>query len=320
MLEQWNVNADLCRQVLTHHSLPGKQTDAGLTLALFIAGLLPHDDGEIAPADLDRLMAVHGRVLHRAYATPDAFLGHAYVESQRRMGRDLPRDGTDDLTFRPYLDAIAANTIQLVSQVHRLQTSKLKQEEDLSTLRFEAFTDELTKVLNRRGFFNLAQRRLAETAPGVSACCMLLDLNDFKPVNDRHGHDAGDLMLRGLAKLLRRAVARNDLIGRLGGDEFVILVTQISEDDARVAATRVRDTALGKSIRIGPDREVPLSFSLGATYHDAVGGAVKLDQLLAVADELMYQRKRAGQPGMIFARYEDTSKLVVDHKLESSPA
>ncbi|MEM9916056.1 MAG: diguanylate cyclase [Planctomycetota bacterium] len=303
VLKEWKVSAETCHRVRNHHQLPSDGQDAGLVLALFVAGLLPHDDGEIDPTDLDRLMAVHGKTLSHAYATPDAFLGHVYVESQRRMNRDIAKDSAEGIELQPFLDAISSNTIELVSQLTAIKHKHSKDKEDLSTLRFEAFTDALTKVLNRRGFFGLAEQRFAKAPEGLSACCMMMDLNDFKPINDRYGHDAGDLMLRGIAKLLRRSVSRSDIIGRLGGDEFAVLITDIDEHDARVAATRLRDTCLGKKVRVAPDQTCEISFSLGAIYHERVGADVQLDQLLAGADELMYQRKRSGQPGMIFAHY-----------------
>lgn len=318
VLKAWKVSSDICRRVRTHHQLPSDDTDAGLTLALFIAGLLPHDDGEIDPGDLDRLMAVHGKVLSSAYASPDAFLGHIYVESQRRMNRDVDKDDGSDLELQPFLDAISSNTINLVSQLCEFQNAKDKHKEDLSSLRFEAFTDPLTKVLNRRGFFNLAEQRLAKNPTGVGACCMMLDLNGFKPVNDRYGHEAGDLMLRGLAKMLRRSVARRDMIGRIGGDEFAVLVTDIDEHGARVAASRLRDTCLGKRIRVTPEQDVEISFSMGVVFHEHVGSEVKLDELLAAADDLMYQRKRSSSPGMIFSRLASCSDSTLLPGLDDS--
>ena len=300
-LQQWKVSSDTCRRVRSHHQLPSEETDAALTLALYIAGLLPHDDGEMDPIDLNRLMAVHGRVLSAAYATPDTFLGHVYTESQSRMTRDSVEDENVSMEMQPFLDAIAANTIAIVSQMCEMHHAKDKHQEDISTLRFEAFTDPLTKVLNRRGFFGLAEQRIAKHADGVGTCCMMLDLNGFKPVNDQYGHEAGDLMLRGLAKLLRRSVARHDIIGRLGGDEFVILLTEVDEAGARSASGRLSETCLGKRIRVSSEHTIELSFSVGVAFHPAVGPELKLDQLLAAADELMYQCKRSRTPGLIFS-------------------
>ncbi|MEM1107568.1 MAG: HDOD domain-containing protein [Planctomycetota bacterium] len=315
VLNDWKVSAETCRRVRNHHQLPGDDPDAGLVLALFIAGLLPHDDGEIDPVDLDRLMAVHGKMLSEAYATPDAFLGHVYVESQRRLNRDVEKDSAEGLELQPFLDAIASNTINLVSQLCTIKNKQSQHQEDLSTLRFEAFTDPLTKVLNRRGFFGLAEQRFAKSPEGLSACCMMLDMNDFKPINDKYGHDAGDLMLRGIAKLLRRSVSRSDIIGRLGGDEFAVLITDIDEHGARVAATRLRDTCLHKKVRVTPDLTCEISFSLGAAFHPCIGPDFQLDQLMAGADELMYQRKRSGQPGMIFAAHGQGNSDSAAHRV-----
>lgn len=322
LLQRWGVAPDTVARIACHHELPGQDLDPAVSLALFIASLLPHDDNEMDPADLDRLMAFHGRVLSAAFATPDAFLGQVYTDANRRINRDTPRDSAGRLKVQPFLDAMASNTIQLIGELAKADRRHTRQREDLGNLRFEAFTDPLTKVLNRRGFFNLAELRLDKTrgtpapAPGsgqvrgdqpltttAGACCMLLDLNAFKPINDRYGHDAGDLMLRGMAKLMRRSVARHDLIARMGGDEFAVLITDINEHAARVAATRLRDNCLDKRIRIAPDLEIKLSFSLGAVYCDGLGTTVTLDQLLAAADEAMYQRKRGGQPGLVFTRY-----------------
>jgi diguanylate cyclase (GGDEF)-like protein len=308
LLERWDVDEVTCRRVRTHHQLPENEDDAGLTLALFVAGLLPHDDGEIDPADLDRLIAVHGRVLQHAYATPDAYLGHVYLQAQQRVGREPKHAENQQLEIQPFLAAMASNTLNLIGEMHQLQHNHAKKKEHLNNLRFEAFTDPLTKVLNRRGFFSLAEQRLAkltaQAGPGVSGCCLMLDLNEFKPVNDRYGHDVGDLMLRGLAKLLRRAIDRHQLIGRLGGDEFAIFLTDLSESAARAAADRIVDTCQGKMIRVNPKLTLPLSFSLGAVFCDRLGDTGGLDPLLTAADGLMYRHKRTKQTGIIFERFD----------------
>ena len=310
LLQGWGVSAETVRWVGKHHELPSDSGDAGLSLALYVAGLLPHGREEMLPAELDGLMAVHGRLLHRQFASPDAFLGHVYVQAHRRMNRDLELDASDDQKLKPYLDAVASNTIALVAELHQVRRSRSKEMRELNQLRFEAFTDPLTKVLNRRGFFTLAAQRLTRSQGSLPVCCMLLDLNGFKPVNDKHGHEVGDLMLRGLAKMLRRSVSRQDLIGRLGGDEFVLMLTGVDEASARAAAGRVLETSQGKMIRVNGSLTLPLQFSMGVSYHEAVGQAVTLDQLIASADERMYAAKRARQAGVAFARYEASTRVA----------
>jgi diguanylate cyclase (GGDEF)-like protein len=303
-LRQWGVPDSICRRVAQHHDLSSDESDAGLILAMFIAGLLPHDDGEMAPDELDKFVALHARVLADRYASPDAFLEQVLTATQRPARRDTARDDGAGLRMQPLLNALTANTIQLVTEIQDVRRRRSRDREDLTDLRFEAFTDPLTKLLNRRGFTTLARQRLSKHPAGLGACCLMLDLNQFKPINDQHGHDAGDRFLRGLAKLLRRSVSRSDLIGRIGGDEFVLLILGVEEHEARTAAGRLRDTCLGKAIRIDAELTLPVSFSLGAVFHEQVGAAVDLDELMRAADALMYRRKRSGEPGLIFAAYE----------------
>ncbi|WP_433794616.1 diguanylate cyclase [Actinoplanes sp. CA-252034] len=137
--------------------------------------------------------------------------------------------------------------------------------------------DVLTDVLNRRGF---AERFAAEMAhsrrTGREAALLVLDLDGFKLLNDRHGHAAGDELLRWVATTLREQVHPHDIVGRLGGDEFVVLLT---DDDASEAAGRLR-TVLGARTGV----------SIGAAVLDVDGD--DFDGLYAVADARLYEQKR----------------------------
>lgn len=303
LLSLWDVPASVCRLVRAHHEAPDGGEDLPLRTALFLAGLMPHDErdhprGEHAAA----LAALHARLLAGHYATPASFLESARFAASRQRRRDRPRDDGRGLDRAALLAASAADCVDLVTRTHRLETARNRQAEDLSTLRFEAYTDPLTKTLNRRGFFDLARQRLEKHCGDLSACCMLLDLNRFKPVNDAHGHEVGDLVLRGLAKLLRRSVSRTDLIGRLGGDEFVVLITDLSEPGAQSAAQRLYDTCHNAQLRVSDELTLQLRLSLGAVFEPRLGEGAGLDQMLAAADELMYRQKRTGRPGLRFGR------------------
>ena len=152
---------------------------------------------------------------------------------------------------------------------------------------------------------------------------MLLDLNEFKPVNDKYGHDVGDKILRGLAKLLRRSVSRTDLIGRLGGDEFVVLITDLTEEGARSAAERLYKTCHGVHLRVSDDLTLPVLLSLGAVYDTQLGESVPLDQMMAAADELMYRQKRTRKAGLLFGRVTPDvldDGIAVDAPADAEPA
>jgi diguanylate cyclase (GGDEF)-like protein len=109
-------------------------------------------------------------------------------------------------------------------------------------LRSQADTDHLTGLLNRNGFVKAATRELGiAQRTGYPLALGIVDLDDFKRVNDAHGHAAGDLLLTQLADAWRRALRPGDLVARLGGDEFVVLFPATGPADARNALARLRD-------------------------------------------------------------------------------
>jgi diguanylate cyclase (GGDEF)-like protein len=155
-----------------------------------------------------------------------------------------------------------------------------------SDLRELARHDELTGILNRRAF----NERLAETVTGLPshelAALVLVDLDDFKAVNDVHGHLAGDEVLRAVAARLEQA-AGNHPVFRLGGDEFAALVTgSASETDA--AVTRIATQMSTFDVPI-PGFELEQSASIGIAK--AAGGTVLPENLLHEADHAMYRAK-----------------------------
>ncbi len=313
LLSLWGVPAAVCRMVRSHHEAPAGEEDLSLRTALYLAGMMPHTEKDpVHPDQAAALATLHARLLADRYATPSSFLESARFAASRRRRRDNVRDDGRELDRPALLSAAAVDCVDLVTRTHRLETARNRQAEDLSTLRFEAYTDPLTKTLNRRGFFDLARQRLEKHCGDLSACCMLLDLNKFKPVNDTHGHDVGDLVLRGLAKLLRRSVSRTDLIGRLGGDEFVVLITDLNEAGAQSAADRLYETCHNAQLRVSDQLTLKIQLSLGAVFEPKLGETVRLDQMLAAADELMYRQKRTGHPGLRFGRVTPDAPAEAD--------
>ena len=155
-------------------------------------------------------------------------------------------------------------------------------------LRTLSLRDELTGLLNRRGFMDLghARHRLAASS-GRSFTLIFADLNGMKPINDQLGHEAGDRALRDTGDLLRSVFRGGDLVARLGGDEFVVLT-----EDAHAARLeqRIRD-AMGAFNASGA-RPYRLSVSLGTATFDPTAPR-SLETLLADADGGMYAQKRA---------------------------
>lgn len=164
-----------------------------------------------------------------------------------------------------------------------LQQERIRYLEDLS------ITDEMTGLLNRRGF-KLELTRTLSRAERVKETGLLLlcDLDDFKRINDSHGHAAGDAVLCSVAELLRRFVRRSDSIARLGGDEFAVLMTNTLRGPAQPAMHKLVHLINNFVVEWGGNH-IPLAASFGFAPYDRTSSA---EQLLLESDLALYRAKR----------------------------
>ncbi|HYJ80629.1 MAG TPA: GGDEF domain-containing protein, partial [Longimicrobiaceae bacterium] len=160
-------------------------------------------------------------------------------------------------------------------------------------LRRLSVTDELTGAFNRRHFLALAEQEMARARRyGDPFAVMLLDLDDFKEVNDRWGHAAGDHVLRSVADACRAHLRESDVFARLGGDEFVLLLTNTNAACAAATAERLRRLLGTVPVRWGDDR-VPVNASVGiAAFAPGMRG---VNELVIAADQALLAAKRAGK-------------------------
>lgn len=149
----------------------------------------------------------------------------------------------------------------------------------------DALRDPLTGILNRRGFERLAAESLADQVLGA---VLYLDLNQFKSINDRFGHQAGDALLKAFGHRLEFCLRPEDILARLGGDEFVIVLPGVSVEDAKHVARRLVDTAGEAYIIQG--QEIICAASVGIALMPEHGN--DLWHLVSVADQAMYQSKQ----------------------------
>ena len=150
-----------------------------------------------------------------------------------------------------------------------------------------ASSDPLTGVLNRRGFEREAAKRLTESSDDASGALLFVDLNDFKQINDTHGHEVGDQLLTVAAQRLKTGLRSCDIIGRPGGDEFVALVPDVTGDVAGKLARRLTQS-LEQPYLIGPGT-LKCSASIGLALYPA--DAKTLTGLMRAADQAMYRAK-----------------------------
>lgn len=159
-------------------------------------------------------------------------------------------------------------------------------------LEFQAVTDPLTGLLNRRGFYQAVENSLLRGERGEQSLVLLyLDLDGFKRVNDSLGHDAGDRVLRWVSEQLQGCLRSYDIIGRMGGDEFTALVElEFPEQAAKISEKLIERVSVCQQV---DGLDVMLGVSIGiATFPDC---GADLNGLLRAADIAMYEAKRAGR-------------------------
>lgn len=185
-------------------------------------------------------------------------------------------------TFEVYLRAVDADRV--VAQYRDITALVTTQQ----VLAHQAGTDELTELANRRRTRQVLHDALAVVSPHDPVAVLLADVDRFKAVNDTHGHDAGDAVLRLVAARMRSALREGDHLGRVGGDEFVVVAAVHTPDQARDLAGRIQHAVTGEySVREGVN--VQLGLTVGVAH---LTEPVTVDAALRAADVDLYAAKR----------------------------
>ena len=151
--------------------------------------------------------------------------------------------------------------------------------------------DPLTEVFNRRAFFEAEAVALGKFRPSDRRMILFLDIDHFKSINDRFGHEGGDEVLRAFSKLLRSSLRKDDLVARFGGEEFVIELAGASATDAEMIAERIRAEAQSSGVMFR-SRRIDYTVSIGiaaGAFEDPV------DRLLGTANAQLYLAKQSGR-------------------------
>ncbi|WP_084480053.1 diguanylate cyclase [Methylomicrobium lacus] len=154
--------------------------------------------------------------------------------------------------------------------------------------------DHLTGLANRRHFTQQAEAELARTLRhGVPLSLLMLDLDNFKRINDNHGHQTGDRVLQTFSDICLSSLRKVDLIGRIGGEEFVIMLPETAIMEAIDVAERLRKTVADASLPLEDDQALRFTVSIGVSTVNAL--CVHIDGLLQKADQALYQAKAEGR-------------------------
>jgi two-component system, cell cycle response regulator len=153
-----------------------------------------------------------------------------------------------------------------------------------------SFTDELTGLHNRRGFSVLAEQQIKYSKRSQKGFLLiLLDLDDFKRINDNHGHNMGDFAINQAAELLRKTFRQSDVIARIGGDEFAVLALEAGEETKEIIYQRL--DAFFQQHNNSKIHPFQLSVSAGASYFDPLK-VISFEELFEIADGTLYEKKR----------------------------
>ncbi len=248
---------------------------------------LEHRDFDAALIDLACLGThVEGALLRIVSMSPATSVILICDGSEQDLAMEGVRHGAHDYVVRDL-----AHTESLVRTVR----SSLGRHSSKTNLHFLAHHDALTGLANRVLFARCLEGALCKLAQtGQPIGVLYLDLDGFKPVNDQHGHDSGDELLKIIARRLRINIHRTDVVARMGGDEFAILLENLdTERDASVIAERLVE-AVQEPIYLN-SAVVQVSCSVGVATALEVSSA---SELLKAADEAMYRAKRVGGGGV----------------------
>jgi diguanylate cyclase (GGDEF)-like protein len=292
LAEKWQFPPLLARPIALHHSRA--DTDAALKpLVAVVAAGVRLADVFVSP-DPARAIA-QAREELAGFNLPPAEI-EALLEQIGKAAReaaallDLPL-GKD----RPYQEILNEAQEQLVSLSLRSHQQVQTIQKEVQTLQLKATTDPLTGLANRAKFDEFFEEHFRRAHNHQRPLALLfLDVDHFKQVNDTYGHQAGDEVLRRMARLLRGATRSIDLAARYGGEEFAVVLTETDTAAAAMRADAIRLAAAAEQIAF-EDAVLRVTVSIGVAGTDRSRVFSQQTQLTNAADRAVYAAKAAGR-------------------------
>ena len=248
-----------------------------------------------APArEMTRNVLIWGSALALLFAFVGWLLTGYFTQPLRHIAQAADRLSAGEATVIP--DLRSPSEIALLSQsIRHLVESLTHQQTALGLMEDRAHSDPLTGLPNRAALEKYLPRMQQDASASRSCLALLyLDLDGFKPVNDRFGHAAGDLLLQEVAKRLRACLRDGDLVARLGGDEF-LMILRVSSTEALPQARQIAERtlqALAEPVELG-EQQARVGCSIGGAFWPL--DHADLGQALELADQALYRAKHAGK-------------------------
>ncbi len=213
--------------------------------------------------------------------------------------------GADDYLAKPFddqeLEARIFAALRVKAAQVELKARNQQLESMLHSVEALAITDALTGLFNRRRFNDVLKREFAVTKRYRNTLsCLLVDLDHFKQINDRFGHDAGDQVLKEVARRILNTVREVDLAARYGGEEFAILLPHTSKTDAGIVAQRLLSNLRKQEFTFGGEL-IRITASIGCAGNSDVISE-KPEDLVKAADLALYEAKNGGRNAVVVFR------------------
>jgi diguanylate cyclase (GGDEF)-like protein len=243
---------------------------------------------------------------------------HQIIKADDRTVRSLAmaplRLGDESIgvmTAQSYADgAYDESAVRLLGAIAEQMALAVQNAQLFREAQNRADRDPLTNLFHHRYLKTRLDEELVRArGERTELAVLMLDLDDFKQVNDSYGHPAGDEALRMLTAVLHATCRSADVIGRYGGDEFMVILPATPPDRALVIGARIRDAVADRQLRLAGGVSVPLRASIGLASYPADGSTAA--ELIAKADAGLYQSKRHGRPSAALQRI-GTTELRLD--------
>jgi two-component system, cell cycle response regulator len=299
----------LYQDLIAHHHAPARLAACAgippvLAKAVSAAAALPHRLTGTAASLRGRVLAAVGK------ADDPAELSKRIVATYSATLEELGDADERSVAFKEFMQGLCSEVALCMEGAIGASTTTITELKDrgadlerrMEGLKQEVIRSEydaLTGVLNRRGFLRRAGRFLSVASEYEARCALgFADIDDFKQLNDGHGHDAGDRALVALAKGLTAACRGRGIVGRMGGDEFCFVLFAKDEAGLSESAARIESAFCKMEVEVGGDAgTVAVTSSVGVVRleRSAASSEAELERVLKRADELMYGAKRAGK-------------------------